>query len=562
MTETKLTSSYAYTGSNTPLIWSTIGSYLKEISNKYPTNDALVAVQKNIRYSYREFYEKCEKVAKGLMKIGFKRGDRISILATNYPEWVLAQFSTALIGAVLVTVNPSFKEHELEYLLKDSESQGFILIKGFKSSDYVEMFTNICPEIKTSEPGKINSKKLPNLKNVIYIGAEDQPGMMNWNELEKLGNDVSDEDLLNRQSSLDPDDVVNMQYTSGTTGFPKGVCLTHHNILNNGFFVGENMEFTDKDRLCIPVPFFHCFGMVLGNLACITHGATMVLPSEYFDVPATLKAVDIEKCTALHGVPTMFIAELSHKDFGKYNMSSLRTGIMAGAPCPMELMKEVIAKMNMEQVTICYGLTECSPVTNQTKVNDPLDLKTGTVGAPIQNIEVKIIDSDGKVMPIGEQGELCMRGYQVMRGYYNKPKETADTVDSNGWLHSGDLGVMDENGYCKITGRIKDMIIRGGENIYPREIEEFLYTNPKIQDAQAFGVPSERFGEEVAVWIKLNDGDNSTEDEMKEFCKGKIAHYKVPKYFKFVSTYPMTASGKIRKVEMRDMFSKELGLKK
>ena len=545
---------------STPLIEETTGGLLARIAAQHPDNDALVAVWQGRRFTYREFSEACRRAAKAFIAAGVTKGDRFAILSTNSPEWVITQFALPMVGGVLVTVNPAFKTHELEYLLKDSESSGLLLIDRFKKSDYLAMFDEICPEAKSCAPGKIASKKLPLLKTAIFIGAENQPGMYTWNDFLALGDAITDEVLAAREKELDVHDVANMQYTSGTTGFPKGVCLTHHNIINNGFFVAETLQFTDCDRLCIPVPFFHCFGMVLSNLACVTHGATMVLPSEAFEPLATLQAVEAEKCTALHGVPTMFVAELAHPDFDRFDLNTLRTGIMAGAPCPVELMKQVNEKMHMTEVTIAYGLTEASPVTNQTKPDDPMNLRIETVGAPAPHIELRICDEEGKTVSAGVQGEICSRGYQVMKGYYNKPKETAEAIDAGGWLHSGDLGMMDESGYVRITGRIKDMIIRGGENIYPREIEEFLYTNPKIENAAVFGVPDTKFGEQVATWIQLRKGAEATVEEMTAFCKGKIAHYKVPRYIKFVDEYPMTASGKLKKFVMREQYAKELGV--
>ena len=556
----KITMSIARTECDTPLIEETTGRMLRRISEAFPENEALVYLPQGRRYTYRQFHAECRRAAKAFMKLGVKKGDSVAILSTNNPEWVFCQFSLPMIGATLVTVNPAFKQHEFEYLLKDSDSRALVLIKEFKSSNYLSMFYNICPEAKNQAPGAFSSKALPLLKNVVFIGSEEQPGTLLWENFIKLGDDVPDSELDAAESTLDVHDVINMQYTSGTTGFPKGVCLTHHNIINNGFFVGENLRFTEKDRLCIPVPFFHCFGMVLSNLACVTHGATMVLPSEHFDAAATLKAIDREKCTALNGVPTMFVAELAHPDFGSYSMDTLRTGIMAGAPCPVELMRQVREKMNMRDITICYGLTECSPVTNQTKIDDPVNLRIETVGAPSPHVEVRICDLDGNTVAIGTQGEICSRGYQVMKGYYKRPKETAEAIDREGWLHSGDMGMMDENGYVRITGRIKDMIIRGGENVYPREIEEFLYTNPKVESAAVFGVPSRKFGEEVAAWIVLRRGQSATPEEIASFCKDKIAYYKVPRHIKFVDAFPMTASGKIKKFVLKEMATKELGL--
>ena len=553
--------SYAFTGSETKLLHCTIGEILEETAIKYPENDALVATWRDERYTYKELYELCRQAAKGFMKLGVAKGDRVAIWATNYPEWVITQFATAMIGAILVTVNPAYRSHELEYCIKDSQSQTLILIGSFKTSDYLSIFYQVCPEAKTAEAGEIKTERFPYLKNAIFLGKEAHEGMFTWQELLKMGRDVTDEGLNEREESLDPDDVINIQYTSGTTGLPKGASLTHRNILNNGFFVGEYMKFTSEDRLCIPVPFYHCFGMVLSNLACITHGATMVLPAEYFEPSAVLQAVEKERCTALHGVPTMFIAELAHPEFSKFNLSRLRTGIMAGSPCPIEVMKKVIDLMHASEMTIAYGLTEASPVTNQTAPDDPLELRCESVGRPSPHVEVKIIDpATGKLVPLGQPGELCTRGYVVMREYYNKPEETAEVIDEAGWLHTGDLAEMDDNGYCKIVGRIKDMIIRGGENVYPREIEEFLYTHPKIKDVQVIGVPDQKLGEQVAAWIQLRKGQTATDEEIQGFCKGKIAHYKIPKYIKFVDNFPMTVTGKIQKYKMREMMTKELGL--
>ncbi|MFA4873778.1 MAG: AMP-binding protein [bacterium] len=551
--------SYAKTDSKTPLLEETTGRMLARIAAKYPEGDAIVAVWQGRRYTYREFHERCRRAARAFMAAGLKKGDRMAILSTNSPEWIVAQMAVPMAGGVLVSINPAFKTHELEYVLHDSDSTMLLIMESFKSSNYLGMFHEICPESKGATPGKISCAKIPLLKTAVLLGDANHPGVFTWNEFLSKAESVTGEEFARRESQLDPRDVINMQYTSGTTGFPKGVCLTHRNVINNGFFVGENLRFTSKDRLAIPVPFFHCFGMVLSNLACITHGATMVLPSEHFDALMALKAVEAERCTALHGVPTMFAAELAHPDFSKFNLSTLRTGIMAGAPCPVELMRQVNERMNMREVTICYGLTECSPVTNQTRTDDPINLRIETVGPPSPHVEVRICDPDGKTVPTGTQGEVCARGYNVMSEYYKKPAETADAIDSEGWLHSGDLGVMEDNGYVRITGRIKDMIIRGGENVYPREIEEFLYTSPKVETVAVFGVPDQKFGEQVAVWIRLRKGETATAEEIIEFCKGRIAYYKVPKYVKFVDEFPMTASGKLKKFVMREMYARELG---
>lgn len=554
--------SYAFAGSEKKLIGETIGGMFERIASEHPDNEALVYIPGNLRYTYREFYEECCRAARSMMAMGIGRGDRVAIWATNHAEWVIVQFSTALIGAILVTVNPAYRVHELKYGLSDSESQTLFLIPDFKSSKYVQMLREVTPELDSCQPGELDSKELPLLKNVVLIGGQKQSGMYSWEEFMALGKAVSDEEFQARRADCDFDDIINVQYTSGTTGLPKGASLTHHNILNNGFFVGETMKFTSEDRLCIPVPFYHCFGMVLSNLACVTHGATMVIPCEYFDAEKVLKAVEQEKCTALHGVPTMFIAKLSHSDFEKFDLSTLRTGIMAGAPCPVEIMKKVNNDMNMKEVTIAYGQTETSPVVTQTPSNDTLERRTETVGPPLPHTEIKVISPEtGKIVPIGEQGEICCRGYQVMRGYYNKPEATAETIDEAGWIHTGDLGRMREDGTFQITGRIKNMIIRGGENIYPREIEEFLYTNPKIMDAQVFGVPSEKYGEEVCAWIQLKEGEEADEQDIRDFCEGQIAHYKIPRYIMFVDEFPKTVTGKVQKYKMRKISVKELGLK-
>ena len=553
--------SYAYAGSAQPLIGETIGHMFERIARTYPDNEAIVYLPTGVRYTYREFHEICRAAAKSFIAMGVRKGDRVAVWATNHPEWVIAQFSTALIGAILVTVNPAYKTHELEYGLKNSETQALILVPRFKSSAYAEMINQIVPELKVSEPGAIQSRALPLLKTVIVIGAERFPGMFTWDEFMKKGRNVTDEELAERGDDCDFDDIINVQYTSGTTGLPKGASLTHHNILNNAHFVAEGMHFTDKDRLCIPVPLYHCFGMVLSSLLCVTHGATMVFPAEYFDPLLVLEGVAKERCTALHGVPTMFIAELEHPDFKKFDLTSLRTGVMAGAPCPIELMKRVNDVMHLSEITIGYGETEASPIVTQTLARDTLERRTETVGPAIPHTELKVVDpATGKTVPIGEQGEICARGYQIMRGYYNNEKATKEAIDEAGWLHTGDIGLMREDGAFKITGRIKDMIIRGGENIYPREIEEFLYTNSKIRDAQVIGVPDRKMGEEICVWIQLREGESATEEEIKEWCTGRIAHYKIPRYVKFVTEFPMTVTGKIQKFKMREISIRELGL--
>ncbi|ABA89204.2 acyl-CoA synthetase, AMP-forming [Syntrophotalea carbinolica DSM 2380] len=538
----------------------TMGQLLEHMAIKYPDNDALVYPDQGLRYSYKEFNAICDGVAKGLLAMGVGKGDHIAIWATNVPQWVILQFASAKIGAILVTVNTNYKAVELEYVLKQSDTTTLFLVSGFKDTDYVETLYSVVPELRNAEPGQLQSERLPFLKNVVFLGERDYAGMRRWHDLEVLGEGVENDQLSAVQKLLDEHQVINMQYTSGTTGFPKGVMLTHHNVINNGFNIGECMRFTEKDRLCIPVPFFHCFGCVLGVMACVTHGSTMV-PVETFSAEAVLRTVQTERCTALHGVPTMFIAELDHPAFDRYDLSSLRTGIMAGSPCPTEVMKRVIREMYMTEITIAYGQTESSPVITQTRTDDPVELRVATVGRALPDVEVKIADIEtGQRLPPGRQGELCTRGYLVMKGYYKMPDETARVIDEDGWLHTGDLAVMDENGYCKITGRIKNMIIRGGENIYPREIEEFLYTHSKVADVQVYGVPDVKYGEQVMAAIKLKENTSATSEEIQDFCRGRIANYKVPRYIKFVDEFPMTASGKIQKFKLREMAIMELQL--
>ncbi|MCL4515785.1 MAG: AMP-binding protein, partial [Firmicutes bacterium] len=488
------------------------------------------------------------------------KDEHVSIWATNVPEWIITQFATAKMGAVLVTVNTSYKATELEYLMRQSDSTTLLLIQGFKDTDYVSTLYEICPELKDATPGHLSSRRLPALKNVIFIGEGRPVGMFTWQELMDYGQEVPLEDLRARQSTLAPDEVINMQYTSGTTGFPKGVMLTHYNIVNNAHAVADCMKLTSTDRLCIPVPLFHCFGCVMSTLACVTRGATMV-PIEAFNAKQVLETVEKERCTAVHGVPTMFIAELDHPEFDKFDLSSLRSGIMAGSPCPLEVMKAVIDRMGVREITIAYGQTESSPVITQTRTDDPIELRVSSVGQALPGVEVKIIDpSTGQEVPRGVSGELCTRGYLVMKGYYKMREVTAAAVDRDGWLHTGDLARMDENGYCNITGRAKDMIIRGGENIYPREIEEFLYTFPKIRDVQIIGVPDAKFGEEVMACIILREGQESSPEEIREYCRGKIANHKIPRYVRFIAAFPMTASGKIQKYKLKESAIKELHL--
>jgi fatty-acyl-CoA synthase len=538
----------------------TMGGLLEDAARRYPDKDALVYPDRGLRYSYRELDARTDRVARGLLRLGIRKGDHVAIWATNVPEWVVLQFATAKIGAVLVTVNTNYKSTELEYVLKQSDSVVLFLVAGFKDTDYTATIGEIVPEIREASPGRLLSRRLPFLRDVVFIGEKAPAGMLDYAELESLGEEVAEAELSRIKASLHEHEVINMQYTSGTTGFPKGVMLTHHNIVNNGYSIGECMKFTEEDRLCIPVPFFHCFGCVLGVLACVTHGSAMV-PVETFDSEQVLRTIEAERCTAVHGVPTMFIAELELPNFERYDLSTLRTGIMAGSPCPTEVMKRVIRDMHCSEITIAYGQTESSPVITQTRTDDPIELRVASVGRALPDVEVKIVDIEtGATLPPGSQGELCTRGYLVMKGYYRMEEETARAIDSDGWLHTGDLAIMDDAGYCRITGRIKNMIIRGGENIYPREIEEFLYAHPKISDVQVYGVPDRKYGEQVMAAVKLKKGEECTEEEIRAFCRGRIANFKVPRYVTFVENYPMTASGKIQKFKLREMAIRDLDL--
>lgn len=531
----------------------TLGQMLDEAIMQYPDNEAVVYVDRNFRMTYREFGMLVDNLAKGLMALGVQKGEKVAIWATNVPYWVAFQFATAKIGAVLLTVNTFYKTAELEYLLKQSEAENILLIDSFRDTDYVQTVYELVPELKTQERGYLRSEKFPDLKRVFFMGQEKHRGMYSMPELLALSRMTTEDQYCQRQESLDPHDVVNMQYTSGTTGFPKGVMLTHYNIGNNGFWIGEHQNFTHQDRVCLPVPLFHCFGCVLGILAAVSHGSTMVI-LEGFNPLLVLTAVDEERCTALYGVPTMFIAALEHRSFDRYNLSSLRTGIMAGSPCPVPVMEKVIDKMNMREITICYGLTETSPVMTQTRSNDSLEQRTQTVGRAMPAIEVCVMEPEtSEPVPAGMQGEICCRGYNVMQGYYNNPDATAQTIDPDGWLHSGDLGTMDADGYVTITGRLKDMIIRGGENVYPREIEEFLYRMEGIKDVQVAGVPSRKYGEEVGAFIILKEGFDLAPEDIKDFCRGRISRYKIPKHIAFLDQFPMTASGKIQKYRLRDL---------
>ncbi|MBC17893.1 putative acyl-CoA synthetase YngI [Pseudodesulfovibrio profundus] len=530
----------------------TLGQLLDEAVEKWPDTEAVVYVDRDFRLTYREFGELVDTVAKGLMALGVKKGEKVAVWANNVPYWVTLQFATAKIGAILLTVNTHYRSHELKYLLENSEADNLFIIGSYRDHDYLQTVYEQIPELKVQERGQLRTNKFPKLRRVFYLGHEKHRGMYSIPELQAMAAMVSDEEYQARQAELDPHDVVNMQYTSGTTGFPKGVQLTHHNIGNNGYWIGKNQEFQPGERLALTVPLFHCFGCVLGVLACINHGVTMVILEDFVPTDVML-AIDQEKCNAVYGVPTMFIAMLDHPLFPKFDFSNLRTGIMAGSPCPVEVMKRVMDKMNMTEITICYGLTESSPVMSQTKIGDTMEHMTETVGTAMPEVEIMITDPEtGEEVGPGVQGEVCCRGYNVMKGYYNNPKATEETIDKDGWLHSGDLGVLDEDGYLSITGRLKDMIIRGGENIYPREIEEFLYTMDGVLDVQVAGVPSKRFGEEVGAFLILKEGVDLLPEDVTDYCRGKISKYKIPKYVTFMTEYPMTASGKIQKYKLRD----------
>jgi fatty-acyl-CoA synthase len=542
--------SYDHGVSDKKLIGETIGAFFDRTVETYREREALVVRHQKVRWSWGELGRRVDELAAGLLTLGLERGDRVGIWSPNNSEWILTQFATAKAGLVLVNVNPAYRRAELEYAMNKVECKALILAPALKTSNYLEIVQDL-----------VKAAKLPHLKHIVRLGAEKTPGMLNFEDVATAGGNAEKARIADLAPHLQFDDAINIQFTSGTTGFPKGATLSHHNILNNGYFVGEGLKLTPEDRLCIPVPLYHCFGMVMGNLGCLTHGSTMVYPSEAFDPLATLQAVSEERCTALYGVPTMFIAQLDHPEFARFDLKSLRTGIMAGSPCPIEVMKRVQSQMNMGEVTIAYGMTETSPVSTQCATDDPVERRVSTVGQVLPHIEIKIVDGEGRAVPRGTTGEFCTRGYSVMKGYWNDEEKTREAIDDGGWMHTGDLAVMDEQGYVNIVGRLKDLVIRGGENVYPREIEEFLYRHPKVQDVQVIGVPDQKYGEEICAWIKLRDGEQATAEEIREFCKGQIAHYKIPRYVEFVPEFPMTITGKIQKFVMREQTIDKLGLK-
>ena len=553
--------SYASGPSDKPLLGSTIGKFFDYAAGRYAEREAVVSIHQQVRFTYSQLAERVNKLAKALISAGFQKGDRIGIWSPNNVQWLITQYATAKAGLILVTINPAYRSHELAYVLRQSGCKGLILQNNLRSSNYEQMLCELCPELPNVSTGKLVSIEYEHLTTIISTTESSVSGIYNWADFNDLSNDSSDQDLDARLNSQDMDDPINIQYTSGTTGFPKGATLSHHNILNNGYFVAETMNFDESDRLVVPVPLYHCFGMVMANLGCLTHGACAIYPSETFEPEAVLHAVQSERATALYGVPTMFIAELALPNFSEYDLKTLRTGIMAGAPCPVDTMTQVNERMHMTEVEIAYGMTETSPVSFQTRVDSPAEKRVSTVGKVHPHVEVKIINPDtNKLCAVGEMGELCTRGYSVMLGYWENPEATSLAIDGHGWMHTGDTAVMDLDGYVNIVGRIKDMIVRGGENIYPREIEEYLIGHKDIEDVQVTGVPDEKFGEEIIAWVKLNGDSDLSEDDVKGFCKGRIAHYKVPRYIRFCKEFPMTVTGKVQKYKMREISIDELNL--
>jgi fatty-acyl-CoA synthase len=557
----RLTKSYTCGTGEEPLLYQTLGEAFDETVARWGEREALVVRHQGVRWTYAELRERVDRVAAGLLDLGLEPGDRIGIWSPNNAEWVLTQLGTAKAGLILVNINPAYRLAELEYALVKVGCRALVTAARFKTSDYLGMLRELAPELEGARPGELAAERLPELQTVIQLGEDAAPGTLRFDDLLAPPGAASQASLEALAPRVQPDDPVNIQFTSGTTGFPKGATLSHMGILNNGFLAGEAMRLSEEDRLCIPVPLYHCFGMVIGNLACLTHGAAMVYPGEAFEPLAVLETVEAERCTALHGVPTMFIAELDHPEFARFDLSSLRTGVMAGAPCPIEIMKRVVAEMNMREVTIAYGMTETSPVSFQSSTDDPLEKRVSSVGRVLPHTEVKIIDLEGRVVPPGETGELLTRGYCVMRGYWNDEERSREAIDPAGWMHTGDLATLDENGYCSIVGRLKDMVIRGGENVYPREVEEFMHRHPDVQDVQVVGVPDPQYGEEICAWIQLREGASADAEAIREFCRGQIAHFKIPRHLRFVDEFPMTVTGKVQKFAIRDQMMAELGLR-
>jgi fatty-acyl-CoA synthase len=541
------------------LLETTIGAALEQAARRYGARPALISRQQNVRWTWEELDLRTDALAAGFVQRGLRRGDRIGIWAPNCAEWALTQFAAAKIGLILVTINTAYRQAELEYALNRAGCKALVMARGHRGVDYIDTLRAIAPEIAFSKPGALNALRVPELKLVVTISDYAEPGLMPFSVLASQSRDTVAVQKL--AATLRPEDPINIQFTSGTTGFPKGATLSHRNILNNGFFVGERIGLTARDRLCIPVPLYHCFGMVMGNLACVTHGAAIVYPGEGFDAGAVLETIEAERCTALYGVPTMFIAELNDPDFARFDLSSLRTGIMAGSPCPIEVMRRVVGDMHMPEVTIAYGMTETSPVSFQSARDDSLERRVATIGRVLPHVEVRVVDERGRTVPRGQPGELCTRGYSVMLGYWNDPKRTAEAIDAEGWMHTGDLGTFDDEGYGNIVGRIKDMVIRGGENVYPREVEEFLFRHPKVRDVQVVGVPDEKYGEELCAWIVLCEGAAATPEEIRDFCRGQISHHKIPRHIRFVESFPMTVTGKVQKYLIRETMVAELGAK-
>jgi fatty-acyl-CoA synthase len=550
--------SYVHGASDIPLLGLTVGALLDEAAARWPDGEALVVRHQDLHWSWAELNARADAMAAGLLALGLEPGERVGMWAPNMAEWVLTQFATAKAGLVLVNVNPAYRVSELEFALNAVGCAALITAPRFKTSDYHAMLADLLPELAESDPGGLRAARVPSLGLVISLDPTGAPGMLPFEAIVGMACCTHRDLLSELRETLQFDDAINIQFTSGTTGTPKAATLTHHNIVNNAYFTGRQMRLGPTDRMCIPVPMYHCFGMVLGTLCCVAHGATMVFSSAGFDAGALLETVEAERCSVLHGVPTMFIAALDHADFAKHDMSSLRTGIMAGAPCPVALMKRVMGEMGMDQITIAYGMTETGPVSFQTAVDDPLARRVETVGRVLPHTEVKIVDAEGRIVPRGEAGELLTRGYCVMLKYWNDPERTAAAIDEAGWIASGDIAVIDEDGYCQIVGRLKDMLIRGGENIFPREIEEYLYTHPKIEAVEVFGVPDPKYGEEICAWVKLRDGESASVEELRDFCRDKIAHFKIPRYIEFVDDFPMTVTGKVQKYIMREQMAKEL----